>query len=201
MQCSYCRRIIIQKVRVKRLKTVLISSAIVAVAVIAVLGNYVHLLKIQRQSLVRDAEAMQKDMKAFIPPCMVKDIFVATSYEDSEQSCGKWAQYRRTKTMTTPAQLRTVAVDPEVIPLGSLVFVSGFGWGIAEDTGRLIKGKTIGVDISVIEWKTPTKRILHLCDSSGVCDHRIHAVRIRDHGWQLHREQFEQHARWRSREW
>lgn len=145
MQCSYCRRIIIQKVRVKRLKTILILSAIVAVAVIAVLGNYVHLLKIQRQSLVRDAEAMQKDMKAFIPPCMVKDIFVATAYEDSEQSCGKWAQYKRTKTTTTPAQLRTVAVDPEVIPLGSLVFVSGFGWGIAEDTGRLIKGKTIDV--------------------------------------------------------
>ncbi len=141
MQCHYCRQIIRQKGRVKRLKGVLISLAIAAITVFAVLGYYVHSLTIERQLLLKD----QKDMEAFIPPCMVKEIFVATAYESSKQSCGKWAQYGQTKTMTTPSHLRTVAVDPEVIPLGSLVFVSGLGWGIAEDTGRLIKGRTIDV--------------------------------------------------------
>ncbi len=141
MQCHYCRQIIRQKGRVQRLKGVLILLAIAAITVVAGLGYHVHLLKIERQSLLKD----QKDMEAFIPPCMVKEIFVATAYEGSKQSCGKWAQYGQTKTMTTPSHLRTVAVDPEVIPLGSLVFVSGLGWGIAEDTGRLIKGRTIDV--------------------------------------------------------
>jgi 3D (Asp-Asp-Asp) domain-containing protein len=141
MQCHSCRQLIRQKGKVKRLKGVVISLALAAITVFAVLGYHVHLLKIERQALLKD----QKDMEAFIPPCMVKEIFVATAYEGSKQSCGKWAQYGRTKTMTTPSHLRTVAVDPEVIPLGSLVFVSGLGWGIAEDTGRLVKGRTIDV--------------------------------------------------------
>ena len=145
MQCHYCRQLIRQKGRVKRIKWFLISLAMAAITVFTVLGYHVHSLKIERQSFLKDMEALQKDMEAFIPPCMVKELFVATAYEGSKQSCGKWAQYGQTKTMTTPSHLRTVAVDPEVIPLGSLVFVSGLGWGIAEDTGRLIKGRTIDV--------------------------------------------------------
>ena len=37
----------------------------------------------------------------------------------------------------------TVAVDPKVIPLGSRVYVPGWGWGRALDTGRLIVGRHI----------------------------------------------------------
>lgn len=37
----------------------------------------------------------------------------------------------------------TVAVDPKVIPLGSRIWVEGYGWGLAEDTGGLIKGRII----------------------------------------------------------
>lgn len=36
-----------------------------------------------------------------------------------------------------------VAVDPRVIPLGSLVYVEGYGFAIASDTGSAIKGKRI----------------------------------------------------------
>lgn len=38
-----------------------------------------------------------------------------------------------------------IAVDPEVIPLGSMVFVPGYGWGVALDTGSKVKGKRIDV--------------------------------------------------------
>ncbi len=38
-----------------------------------------------------------------------------------------------------------VAVDPKVIPLGSLLYVQGYGYGVAADTGSLIKGDRIDV--------------------------------------------------------
>lgn len=39
----------------------------------------------------------------------------------------------------------TIAVDPRVIPLGSLVYVTGYGKAIASDTGGAIKGNIIDV--------------------------------------------------------
>ncbi len=37
----------------------------------------------------------------------------------------------------------TIAVDPSVIPLGSKIYVEGYGYGIAEDIGGAIKGNHI----------------------------------------------------------
>lgn len=39
----------------------------------------------------------------------------------------------------------TIAVDPRVIPLGSTVYVEGYGYAVAEDTGGDIKGNRIDV--------------------------------------------------------
>jgi len=39
--------------------------------------------------------------------------------------------------------LSTIAVDPSVIPLGSKVYVDGYGYAIAADTGGAIKGNRI----------------------------------------------------------
>jgi 3D (Asp-Asp-Asp) domain-containing protein len=44
-----------------------------------------------------------------------------------------------------PVVGRTIAVDPKVIPYGSRVFIPGFGWRVAEDTGAQIKGNRIDV--------------------------------------------------------
>lgn len=57
----------------------------------------------------------------------------------------------RTYTGTWPVEGRTIAVDPEVVPLGSEVQVSCEtwpevnGWYTAEDTGRLVKGHIIDI--------------------------------------------------------
>ncbi len=57
----------------------------------------------------------------------------------------------RTYTGTWPVEGRTIAVDPEVIPLGAEVQISCDtwpkvnGWYIAEDTGGVIKGNIIDV--------------------------------------------------------
>jgi 3D (Asp-Asp-Asp) domain-containing protein len=42
-------------------------------------------------------------------------------------------------------RIGTIAVDPKVIPLGSRMWVEGYGYGIAEDTGGSIKGNRIDV--------------------------------------------------------
>ncbi|MDR3253340.1 MAG: 3D domain-containing protein, partial [Endomicrobium sp.] len=41
-----------------------------------------------------------------------------------------------------------VAVDPKVIPLKTRLFISGYGYGYAGDTGNLIKGKRIDLGVN-----------------------------------------------------
>lgn len=48
----------------------------------------------------------------------------------------------RTATGTVPKR-GTIAVDPDVIPLGTRIYVPGYGYGIAEDTGGVVDGKII----------------------------------------------------------
>lgn len=50
----------------------------------------------------------------------------------------------RTRT-GTKAEYGAIAVDPKVVPLGTLMYVEGYGFGIAEDTGGAIRGNKIDV--------------------------------------------------------
>lgn len=49
-----------------------------------------------------------------------------------------------------------IAVDPRVIPLGSQLYVEGYGLGVAADTGGVIKGKRIDIFLEskseCLEW-------------------------------------------------
>ncbi|PRX41682.1 3D (Asp-Asp-Asp) domain-containing protein [Planifilum fimeticola] len=48
----------------------------------------------------------------------------------------------RTATGTWPKR-GTLAVDPRVIPLGTKIYIPGYGVGVAEDTGGAVKGNVI----------------------------------------------------------
>lgn len=74
-----------------------------------------------------------------------KGKFVITRYTSDERCCGKWADgytYSGTR-----ARYGVVAVDPRVIPLGSLVRVEGFKGVVfkAEDIGGAIKGNKMDI--------------------------------------------------------
>ncbi len=50
-----------------------------------------------------------------------------------------------TKTGTKATVGRTVAVDPEVIPLDSRIYILGYGWRIAEDIGGGVQGNVVDI--------------------------------------------------------
>jgi 3D (Asp-Asp-Asp) domain-containing protein len=84
----------------------------------------------------QEQEQTETDMHC-VPDCLL------TAYCNCEECCGEWAG-GPTYTGTMPEEGRTVAVDPDVIPLGSRVLIAG-RWYIAEDTGSWVKGDHIDV--------------------------------------------------------
>ena len=66
--------------------------------------------------------------------------FTLTAYDPCLQCCGKTDGI--TATGTKGMAGRTIAVDPEVIPYGSLVLIGGYVF-VAEDTGEAIRGNHI----------------------------------------------------------
>jgi 3D (Asp-Asp-Asp) domain-containing protein len=42
----------------------------------------------------------------------------------------------------------TVAVDPKIVPLGSMIYIEGLGWWRAEDTGNMIIGNRLDICVS-----------------------------------------------------
>jgi peptidoglycan hydrolase CwlO-like protein/3D (Asp-Asp-Asp) domain-containing protein len=55
------------------------------------------------------------------------------------------------KVVRDPNGLSTIAVDPRVIPLGTKVYIPGYGYAIAADTGGAIKGHKIDLYLNTVE--------------------------------------------------
>ncbi|NLJ99827.1 MAG: DUF348 domain-containing protein [Clostridia bacterium] len=72
---------------------------------------------------------------------------------------------RRTATGTKP-RVGTIAVDPRVIPLGTRLYVDGYGYGVAQDTGGSIVGNKIDVfmesQAAARNWGVRTKKVFVL---------------------------------------
>ena len=89
----------------------------------------------------------------------------ATAYCSCPKCCGVWSEdhpsrigtdYEQTTyTGTEPTEGRTIAVDPDVIPLGSEVIIDGKTY-VAEDIGGAIKGNHIDIYFDsheeALEW-------------------------------------------------
>lgn len=56
----------------------------------------------------------------------------------------------------TLSRVGAIAVDPDVIPLGTKLYVEGYGYCVAEDTGGLIKGNRIDIyldsESECVDW-------------------------------------------------
>lgn len=93
-----------------------------------------------------------------------KELYVtATAYSHETSKTG--LTYLGYNVRTNP-HMKLIAVDPSVIPLGSKVWVEGYGEAIAGDTGSAIKGHIIDVlmpsGAHAIQWGRKTVKIIIL---------------------------------------
>lgn len=102
------------------------------------LENEIKLLEDERELLYKDLHRLEQEKKE------LEDIKIfsmeATAYTDDVASQGKWVG--QTATGMKP-QVGVVAVDPKIIPLGTKLYVEGYGLAIAGDVGGAIKGHRI----------------------------------------------------------
>ena len=79
--------------------------------------------------------------------------FEYTGYDPCIACCGQYAKNRpvvngKEIVFTASGEIAsnlTVAVDPNVIPLGSILYLEGYGVRIAQDTGSAVKGNVIDI--------------------------------------------------------
>jgi len=84
----------------------------------------------------------------------------ATAYYPGPESCGPNATgYTYTG---VKAGRGIVAVDPRVIPLGTRLYIEGYGFGLAADIGGAIKGNKIDLcyDTLAEAWKWGKRRVI-----------------------------------------
>lgn len=92
--------------------------------------------KAEPQVFIEKAEVQEQQSK------LTEMEMIVTAYCPCKECCGKADGITATGTQATEG--RTIAVDPEVIPYGTEVVISGEKY-IAEDCGEAIKGRRIDV--------------------------------------------------------
>lgn len=102
--------------------------------------------------------------KPYITPAaasVAKEFYAeATAYTPWESKTGITATGYNVK---ANPNMKLIAVDPKVIPLGSKVWVEGYGEAIAGDTGGVIKGNKIDVLMpttkQALQWGRKTVKV------------------------------------------
>lgn len=103
--------------------------------------HYEKLLKQQTEKYTDLIITQQPDIKEF--PNRKLGKFILSWYSPKE--LGKPASKLRTSTGSIPKEGRTIAVDPSIIPYGSIIYIQDYGYFIAEDCGGAIKENRIDI--------------------------------------------------------
>lgn len=92
------------------------------------------------------------------------DTFVVTAYLAVDEIENRYHGITFTGVPAKP--YHTVAVDPDVIPLGAWIYIEGLGWWKAEDTGNLIKGNRLDICVTsrgeAVQWGTQKRQVWYL---------------------------------------
>lgn len=103
----------------------------------------------------------------------------ATGYFAGKESTGKnpgnpsyGITYSGIKVKRDDKALSTIAADTKVFPLGTVLFIPGYGYGVVADTGSAIKGKKIDLyfdtkDQVYKEWGKKTVKVFIVKKGNG----------------------------------
>ncbi|HGA1021991.1 TPA: cell wall-binding protein EntB [Bacillus cereus] len=104
--------------------------------------------KAREEAKAKEEERAKEVSKNNIQSAKRELTVVATAYTADPSENGTYGGRVLTAMghdLTANPNMRIIAVDPKVIPLGSKVWVEGYGEAIAGDTGSAIKGNRIDV--------------------------------------------------------
>ncbi|MGG4068237.1 cell wall-binding protein EntB [Bacillus tropicus] len=107
-----------------------------------------EIAKAKEEEKAREALKVKEQSKNNIQSVKRELTVVATAYTADPSENGTYGGRVLTAMghdLTANPNMRIIAVDPKVIPLGSKVWVEGYGEAIAGDTGSAIKGNRIDV--------------------------------------------------------
>ncbi|PEN49474.1 enterotoxin [Bacillus wiedmannii] len=107
-----------------------------------------EIAKAKEEAKAREIAKAREESKNNIQSAKRELTVVATAYTADPSENGTYGGRVLTAMghdLTANPNMRIIAVDPKVIPLGSKVWVEGYGEAIAGDTGSAIKGNRIDV--------------------------------------------------------
>lgn len=132
-----------------------------------------------------DTAARQPDsvpVAAPAPEQIITSLKVtATGYTAGYESTGKTAKhpqygitYSGVKVRRDKNAVSTIAADPKVLPLGSILYIPDYGYAVVADTGSAIKGKKIDLYFATTkqvykEWGKKTVVVQLIKRGNGKC--------------------------------
>ncbi|WP_096202556.1 3D domain-containing protein [Bacillus sp. FJAT-45350] len=116
-------------------------------------------------TISRQEKAMSHEVVASAPPTLEEAIdwsqypsntVVATGYTAGYESTGKNSDHPAYGITFSGVQVKrdlysTIAADPSVYPIGTILFIPGYGYGVVADTGSAIKGNIIDLYYDTVE--------------------------------------------------
>lgn len=109
----------------------------------------------------------------------------ATGYTAGVESTGKGPKhpqygitYSGVKVRRDKETVSTIAADPNLFPMGSILYIPGYGYGIVADTGSAIKGNKIDLYFPTIkqvykEWGKKDVEVQVIKQGNGKCTEKM----------------------------
>ncbi|NLL71818.1 MAG: DUF348 domain-containing protein [Epulopiscium sp.] len=121
-----------------------VSETVIEQPVSCIIEEGAQVLTLGKEQIIVEKDALILSNGQTIPYSKVLNMS-ATAYTASYESTGKRPghPYFGMTYSGTRAKVGTVAVDPRVIPLGTKLYVEGYGFATAEDIGGAVKGNII----------------------------------------------------------